>query len=651
MMIEPRNPFNMRTSEHITSDVSFLRLFGPGVLDLLPKDHLWNKVQIFRSAPGGGKTTLFRVFTPQSLQSLYDVHLTDQYKDLYAKLNELEVFSEDGPQVLGVMHSCARNYAALEDLSYSQNRKENLLYSLLDARLVLVALRGALTLKKLNYPDDLDRLSFLPPQNIDLPIQIPLPGTGRDLYDWARAVEKKVFETLESFGPSSSEIIEGHDTLYALSFLKPECILCDGKQVASRVLIMLDDMHKLAITQRQKLSQTLFDLRPSIGVWLAERLEALSPNEIIGLGSTVGREYEQINLEVFWNTNSKRFESSMISIAEKRARLARDYSSASFVESLQDTLDGIEWQERFETVVKVISERVKKSGYSTKKYEDWIGAKETLEGTPRQRAIAWKALEILIKSDIGKPHQLNLFDFDEFSLPEDDLNKKEDSRVRNAAELYIAQEFNFPYYFGISRLATLSSANIDQFLYLAGDLFEEIISSVLIKKSHTTLTPARQEAILKKAARQIWDNIPNRVPYGKEVQKLLKAIQLFTRAEWDQGTASYGGGGGITGIALNELDLYKLTNPESFINNPDYERLSLILSACISHNLLKAFPNRKQGPKDKKNTFTIFYLNRALCMHFGLPLQHGGWKPKSPRELVKWIDYGIVPPNIQGGRK
>jgi hypothetical protein len=57
-MREPRNPFRMRTSEHIESDSTFLQLFSPGVLDLLPRERLWDGVQIFRSAPFWGKMTL-----------------------------------------------------------------------------------------------------------------------------------------------------------------------------------------------------------------------------------------------------------------------------------------------------------------------------------------------------------------------------------------------------------------------------------------------------------------------------------------------------------------------------------------------------------------------------------------------------------------
>ena len=61
-----RNPFLMRASERIESDVNFLRLYSPIVLDSLieknSNDTLWNNVIFIRSSPGGGKTSLLRVF-------------------------------------------------------------------------------------------------------------------------------------------------------------------------------------------------------------------------------------------------------------------------------------------------------------------------------------------------------------------------------------------------------------------------------------------------------------------------------------------------------------------------------------------------------------------------------------------------------------
>src|SRR5260221_13287073 len=115
-MKEPRNPFKMRTSEHIESDVTLLRLFSTRVLELITEAS-WDRVQILRSAPGGGKTSLLRVFTSASLVKLYSSRNSDDYKDLYKRMEALGVISDKGPELLGLMLSCAQSYASLEDLT------------------------------------------------------------------------------------------------------------------------------------------------------------------------------------------------------------------------------------------------------------------------------------------------------------------------------------------------------------------------------------------------------------------------------------------------------------------------------------------------------------------------------------------------------
>jgi hypothetical protein len=640
----------MRASEHIESDATFLRLFGPGVLDVLPKDNLWDRVQIFRSAPGGGKTTLFRVFTPSVLLTLHGFRGNEDYKELYQRMKDLGAISDSGPLLLGIILSCTRNYATLEDLDFDPSKKERLLYSLINARLILAMLRGALILKKLRYPDDLERLSIEAQSNYDTPMQMPITGSGKEIFDWACSLEKKVCELIDSFGPSSCEVLEGHDTLLSLSLIRPKCILCDGIPIASQVLIMFDDIHKLTIKQRQKLLTTIFDLRPSIGVWIAERFEALSPEELLASGATTGREYEKPTfLEYFWRTgsSSKKFENTVNNIADRRARSARDTQISSFAGCLQDFLDESEWHERFEKVIENISSRVRNKSGSTIRYQEWIKAKEKIEGTPYQRAIEWRILEIMIERDARK--QQLTFNFDE-ALPYEILEHKElSSAARAAAEFLITQEFKIPYYFGMSRIAVLSSSNIEQFLALSGDLFEEIASAELIKRqtSQTALAPERQESILKKAVQQRWDEIPRRIPNGRDVQKFLEAIHQCARWELDKGTASYGAGGGVTGIAITMADRDRLINSKIRVKHPEYERLILTLSTCISHNLLEVSLDRSQGKKGK--AWMVLYLNRWLCLHFKLPLQYGGWRPKTLDEICKWLDYGFRPPLKNGG--
>ena len=229
-MIEPRNPFRMQTSEQIESDVIFLRLFGHGALDLLPKEDLWNRVHIIRSAPGGGKTSLLRLFTPGALLTLHAHRSSDDFKELYQGMENLGAIGDAGPKVLGVMLSCSKsNYDSLEDLEFDMAHKKRLLFSLLDSRIILTALRGILDLKRLEYPADLDRISFKAPSILNLPRGFPPQCNGKDLCRWAYNTEKAVYEAIDSFGPANFESLNGHENLVSAFMLKANSILCDDK--------------------------------------------------------------------------------------------------------------------------------------------------------------------------------------------------------------------------------------------------------------------------------------------------------------------------------------------------------------------------------------------------------------------------------------
>jgi hypothetical protein len=113
----------MRAAEYIESDALFLRLFGPQFLDVLPETGLWDKPQIFRSAPGGGKTSLFRAFTPSALLALHELRGSDDCKELFGRMRHIESVSDTGPELLGVMLTCDRGYATIEDLGLDPSLK------------------------------------------------------------------------------------------------------------------------------------------------------------------------------------------------------------------------------------------------------------------------------------------------------------------------------------------------------------------------------------------------------------------------------------------------------------------------------------------------------------------------------------------------
>jgi hypothetical protein len=633
-MREPRNPFRLRASEHIESDATFLRLFEPAMLDLLPTEGLWEKLCILRSAPGGGKTSLMRLFTPPVLLSLCAYRTREDCRELYNRLEGLGVVGDSGPRLLGVLLSCSRNYATLADMEIDDGRRERLLFGLLNARVTLAAMRGALALKKLEYPGDVDRLALEACCEAEPPPGLQLPCRGSVLYEWAKGVEARVCEAIDSFAPSHAESLPGHETLASLSLVGPDCLTIDGVSVAERTLVMFDDVHTLTTKQRETLLHSLIELRSPISTWVAERFEALSADEMLSSGATAGRDYGGvILLEGFWREKirKQRFEKLLLSVADRRARAATAVEIGSFASCLQASLEGTRWQDRISPAVNEVAERVRSLAGETALYRSWISTREKAQGTAMQRLLGWRSLEILIERDKGKAQKA--FDF---VLSSEELEEREGSDVGAAAELFLARELKLPYYFGFSRLASLASANIEQFLWLAGDQFEEAVSAALMKKP-TDLSPERQEAIIREAVHHWWDEVPRRVPNGREVRDLLQAIGKFASWVTYQPNAPYSPG--VTGIAISMADRDRLRDPKSLKRAIGHERLAGAISSAIAHNLLEPILDYKV----KGGRWMVLYLNRALCVEFALPLHYGGFRERNLAELCQWLEQGFRP--------
>jgi hypothetical protein len=631
-MRESRNPFRLRASEQIETDAMFIRLFEPSMLELLPQEGLWDRPQILRSAPGAGKTSLLRLFTPTALLNLHTLRTHDFGQALFQKLSTMDAVDESGPRLLGVLLSCARNYATLEDLDCDASRKTRLLYGLLNARILLATLRGAVALKRLDYPAGLSRIELVPKSEQKSEELANIPTNGKELHDWAMDLEATVCDAIDSFGPFETSSLPGHSTLISLLVLKERELRIDGAIVADRLLIMLDDVHKLTQLQRESLFPTILDLRPSCGFWMAERFEALTTNEMLSLGATQGRDFgDVILLEQFWRQYPKRFEHLVMNVANRRAGAALDGEISTLAGCLGDSLEDSKGTEKHREILAAIKDRVQKMAAGNNLFADWLGAPHLNEGTVREQALAWRVLEILMEREMGNKQQ----GFD-FSLSVNELEKKDGSDVRNAADLFISEEFKLPYYFGPSRLAALSSSNVEQFLRLAGDEFEELVAQALLKKE-PLLTPERQHAILVKGAGNFWKDIPRRARNAREVLVFLDSIGRFCRWTTYQPNAPYSPG--VNGIAISMADRERLLTGAK-PRDAQYGKLADVLAACLAQNLLDTTLNYKC----KGVNWMVLYLNRLLCAHFGLPLGYGGFKEKKLKDLATWLDPGYREP-------
>lgn len=620
-----RNPFRMRASEKIESDTNFLRLYSPlaieGLSIMNDTDTLWNNILFIRSSPGGGKTSLLRIFEPQALTTLFS-RRSQEYNELYIVLKKLDVFSEDSVDLLGVLLTCTRNYEVLDDLNVSEAQKKRIFFSLVNARLILATLRGIIDLKGLQFPDDLKLINFDYRNQNSYFKKITVPCTGKELFEWAILLERDVYSALDSFLPIETTNIEGHDELFSFEVLKPEYFSINGEKICSKFLFMLDDAHKLSVNQRESLIKFLLEKRGQTSIWISERKEALNLQE--NLGSYANRDYKELNIEQFWQDKPSKFEKILLNISKKRALL-----SIENVNSFQENLESDWNEESLKSELKGANNKYETSIQEltiyNRKFDDWTKYVLNFSGSPLQKAILLKSCEVLIYRNMDKTQ----LDFGFGLSLEEFIEKKEN--LKEAVRFYISREMNIPYYFGFSNLVKLSNNNIEQFLSFSSDLFEEMLSNSL-SGIKVELKPEKQEKILKSIIDSKWKELPRIIPYSNIVLPFLEQLGLFTRKETYKPNIPIVQG--VTGFAIS------LSRSNLFYEKDDWRETEMfaplrnVISTCIAANLLEP-RDVIQGIKGQRHQ--VFYLNRWLCMKFNIPLSYGGWKSINQDELLKWV--------------
>lgn len=634
-----RNPFRMRASEHIASDDTFLRLFGAGVLDMLPEENEISRPMFIRSAPGGGKTSLLRVFTPRSLQNLHASRRSEEHRELYSKMKALGTVGDNGPQVLGVMLSCGKNYASLDDLTWDRRIKERLFFAFVNCRVLLSAMRSILQLHNLQYPQQIHRLNMAGDPDVLAILGLPPDADCCEIFDWARQTETDISRALDSL-EAHPTAPPGHPDLSSLQLIGPSNLLLDGEPVVTRVFVMFDDVHKLASSQRRSLGQSLSGMRQAADVWLAERLEALTSEELLEVGAKRGRDYRSAapTLELFWRKYPRRFERTVQVIADKRVREAQPTDIDSFASCIQSSIETPDLKSRLKKVAFAAEQDVRRKWGDTEQFRYWLAMPNADGRSDYDRAVAWQTVDILISRESRKA-QPTLG----FALGPEELRRKNDSSARTAAELFLAKQFRLPYYFGFAKLASLASSNIEQFLATAGELFEESSSASILNKPYL-LSVQRQHDILKRTAKQWWEqDVLRSLPVQANVRNFVESIGKFSQWETYRPNAPYAPG--VTGVSITMAERDRLRDEQVLVSRGDLKQLAEVISICLAHNILEAELDRSQGYERRM----ILYLNRILCCHFDLPLQYGGWRPRRPGELSRWTLDVFRPPTDYTG--
>jgi hypothetical protein len=316
----------------------------------------------------------------------------------------------------------------------------------------------------------------------------------------------------------------------------------------------------------------------------------------------------------------------MLDVADKRARPALfDYADVeqSFRELVD--IDSSELlQGRDEEIIGSLRQRLEDLAAGHERYTQWLEA--GIDQSGLDGAVFLRALAIVISKDLRRP-QTQIF---EYPLTLEELESQR-SRVLQPARLFLAREFGLPFYCGAETLARLGSENMEQFLRLAGDAFEQVLAEITLRRLPPRLDAVAQDRLVRRASERYWRELPSRIPNGHLVRRLVSAIIQLSQADTFRETAPYAPG--VTGTAMLMSDRERLLDPITRRAIPGAEDLFKALGAAIARNVLSV----ELDYSVKNQRVMVIYLNRLFCPRFQLPLGRGGFRERKLEAMAKWM--------------
>lgn len=602
------NPFSMRASEKMTADDVFISLFSEASLyslrDSSDKGRLWGNLTYICSAAGGGKTTMLRCFWPAVIQKVFNNQ--KQNDKLFKVLKGMGVVTNGKIQKCAAYLLTSRNYADLEDEEvFTKPQARRLLFALLNARFALAAIKALQLLTNYEY-DQLDGITFKPSLELSNKFApTSAPHTAKELFDWAAGIEEQItniIETYETFGERP-----GHDSLFILRELHASDFTIKDKPIVDDFIFQLDDCHKLSNNQLEFLRQELIESRINNTVWLAMRYDKFTYKELMAKTDMIGRDYNLIRLE-----QDNKYDSMLGSIMEKRSNVSSQDIKLNHSLEQNPVLTDIQYQTIIDYCLNDIATR-------QPLYDELLKYIDESFESKQDKAEQLFAVMLFAQRDHKAGYPLFPYlrsDYNEYIKPE----------LVKLGTVVAPAVFKYPLYYGTDTLKALASNNTEQFIGFCNVLYEQLLTQKLLHPHKTLLLQAAtQDKLIKEECKKKLNRILTE--QGKAIYTFICNLGGFCRAQTYQLGCSYGV---VTGFSIRDV--------ESLFGDSDTvlddTKLEDVLKICLANNLLITHET-KQGEKDKE--WTVFYLNRWICAAFSLPLNFGGWRKRTVKELNDWM--------------
>ena len=163
-------------------------------------------------------------------------------------------------------------------------------------------------------------------------------------------------------------------------------------------------------------------------------------------------------------------------------------------------------------------------------------------------------------------------------LTPEELNYRDSSQIKGAAEIMANEAFGVPYYYGIERLCTMATNNVEELLSLAATLYDELTGQIGTSQSGPNSFCLRTGKVASGGC-ETQKGFHPQSAYRNRAARLLDAIGSFCREKTFQPTAPYAPG--VTGeIRFSQSELAKIK-----LEKPGTARTTVLLRKVIAESV------------------------------------------------------------------
>lgn len=670
------NPFISSKNEEISDDEVFIRLFSPFVLELFKKHDLLTRISYIYSSPGGGKSTLLRVFSPTVLLNLSKKPSLNQ--DLYKILTQYDLIknskSKNFPNVLSIYYDI-QELKTLEYLKITDGSKDRLFNAKLTVHIVMEVLSKIQIL----YQAENENIS-LSDMRLNVKHISKVPSRLKSLVEYDEITCSKLYKLCEEWDSEINKYlnslmqdeyneIPGSDFLYFDILDENNLTISGNKPFFKYRFLMLDNFQKLTNRQRDYFQNQILDNRQSYSVLIANRLEGIPPNKLFNYDVDRERPTTEIFLERAWLQNKAKYKKFVTNICELRCAQSPNKIKYGISEIKTHLGQNIDWR--------MFSSKI--SRLRDKKLDDYIAICQENRINPDAQILdlrkeladitqLYKIYEANIKlSKFIKEHNDELglqtsldgfFDKNESSSISignlmNTLSEGKQKGSLNAAKIRSKIDLQAPLFYGWDDIVNLSTFNVYHFILICRILYDEILEMKLRDKEPLSISPMRQDNLLRKKSSDIWESIVEGRSKEEYITKyflegICQEINRYNELPNAPNEAKRSGIG-IKAVEVQNFVNRSVDEDSKFFRIDDLEHHMYfsLRFAAIKNFILPL--GVKQGPRDTHKQ--RYFVNKLLGVKFNLDLGYSNYLASDFKILETLMNQAIKAYKTRSGNK